>query len=69
MAKIDLESAPKAGGTRYPPPHDAPVKNRRWVRVGDAAGLTQFGVNLTVLNYLLPDKGVIRLHKTFARLP
>ena len=49
MKKIDLETAPKAGGTRYPPPHDAPCKERRWLRVGDAAGLTQFGVNLLTL--------------------
>jgi uncharacterized cupin superfamily protein len=49
MTKIDLETAPKAEGTRYPPPHDTPVKKRRWTRVGDAAGLTQFGVNIVTL--------------------
>jgi uncharacterized cupin superfamily protein len=49
MAKIDLDAAPKGEGTRYPPPHDAPCRRRKWVRLGDAAGLTQFGVNLVTL--------------------
>ncbi len=49
MKKIDLETAPKGEGTRYPPPHDAPCKARKWLRLGDAAGLTQFGVNLVTL--------------------
>ena len=50
MKKIDLAAAPKGEGTRYPPPHDAPCRNRRWVRLGDAAGLTQFGVNIVTLD-------------------
>ena len=49
MSKIDLDAAPKGEGTRYPPPHDGPCRARRWTRVGDAAGLTQFGVNLVTL--------------------
>jgi len=49
MSKIDLETAPKGQGTRYPPPHDAPCKDRKWLRLGDAAGLTQFGVSLVTL--------------------
>ena len=49
MGKIDLETAPKGQGTRYPPPHDAPCRDRKWVRLGDAGGLTQFGVNLVTL--------------------
>jgi uncharacterized cupin superfamily protein len=49
MPKIDLETAPKGQGTRYPAPHDAPCKDRKWLRLGDAAGLTQFGVNLLTL--------------------
>src|SRR5579875_3511299 len=44
--KIDLDSAPVTAGTRYPPPHDAPCRARFRTRLGDAAGLTQFGVNL-----------------------
>jgi len=49
MKKIDLENAPKGEGTRYPPPHDVPCRKRKWARLGDAAGLTQFGVNLVTL--------------------
>jgi uncharacterized cupin superfamily protein len=33
----------------YPAPYDAPCKARTWRRLGDAAGLTQFGVNLVRL--------------------
>lgn len=49
MKKIDMDEAPSGQGTRYPPPHDAPCKERRWKKLGDAAGLTQFGVNLVTL--------------------
>jgi len=49
MAKIDLDTAPKGEGTRYPPPYNARCKDRKWIRLGDAAGLTQFGVNLVTL--------------------
>ena len=50
MPKIDLDRAPKGQGTRYPAPFDEPCKGRRWVRLGDAGGLTQFGVNLVTLD-------------------
>jgi uncharacterized cupin superfamily protein len=33
-------------GTLYPPPFDTPCLSRERRRLGDAAGLTQFGVNL-----------------------
>jgi uncharacterized cupin superfamily protein len=33
-------------GTLYPPPFDLPCRARARTRLGDAAGLTQFGVNL-----------------------
>jgi uncharacterized cupin superfamily protein len=46
MPKIDVSSAPEGSGTRYPAPFDEPCKRRSWRRLGDAAGLTQFGVNL-----------------------
>jgi uncharacterized cupin superfamily protein len=49
MSRIDLKSAPADSGTRYPPPFDAPCRNRSWIRLGDAAGLTQFGVSLVHL--------------------
>ena len=44
--KIDKTAAPKVTGTTYPAPYDAPCLNRHRTRLGDAAGLTQFGVNL-----------------------
>jgi len=46
MPKIDIESAPTRFGTGYPPPYDEPCKARKRWKLGDAAGLTQFGVNL-----------------------
>lgn len=50
MGKIDPEGIPENRGTRYPPPHDVPCRDRRWLRLGDAAGLTAFGVNLVSLD-------------------
>jgi uncharacterized cupin superfamily protein len=47
--KIDLAKAPTISGTLYPPPFDEPCRLRHRVRLGDAAGLTQFGVNLCTL--------------------
>ena len=46
MSKIDIEHAPTRFGTGYPAPYDQPCRARRRWRLGDAAGLTQFGVNL-----------------------
>ena len=46
MKKIDIDAAPVRLGTAYPPPFDAPCRERRRSKLGDAAGLTQFGVNL-----------------------
>jgi uncharacterized cupin superfamily protein len=47
--KIHIDQAPTLSGSRYPPPYDAPCRERFRRRLGDAAGLTQFGVNLTRL--------------------
>ncbi len=44
--KIDIPNAPFVTGARYPMPYDAPCAPRKRWRLGDAAGLTQFGVNL-----------------------
>jgi uncharacterized cupin superfamily protein len=49
MAKIDADALPERSGTRYPKPYDEPCKARRWKALGDAAGLTQFGVNRLIL--------------------
>jgi uncharacterized cupin superfamily protein len=44
--KIDLSAISPVIGTLYPPPFDEPCLSRERQRLGDAAGLTQFGVNL-----------------------
>ena len=49
MPGIDKEQAPRGSGSRYPAPFDVPCRERAWLRLGDAAGLTQFGVNLLQL--------------------
>jgi uncharacterized cupin superfamily protein len=49
MPKIDRVSAPRSSGSRYPSPFDGPCRARSWLRLGEAAGLTQFGVNLVTL--------------------
>lgn len=49
MPKIDIDSAPARDGTAYPPPYDTPCRARRRKRLGNAAGLSQFGVNRLVL--------------------
>jgi uncharacterized cupin superfamily protein len=47
MAKrIDAARLEKIVGTLYPTPFDEPCRTRERVRLGDAAGLTQYGVNL-----------------------
>jgi uncharacterized cupin superfamily protein len=46
MKKIDVASAPTRFGTNYPPPYDAPSRERKRWRLGEAAGLTKLGVNL-----------------------
>jgi uncharacterized cupin superfamily protein len=50
MPRINPNDAPQSSGTRYPPPFDQPCRARVWSRLGDAAGLTQFGVNLVGLS-------------------
>jgi uncharacterized cupin superfamily protein len=49
MGKIDQSLAPRGQGSRYPAPFDIPCRQREWHRLGDAANLTQFGVNLVRL--------------------
>ncbi len=44
--KIALDRAPSVTGSGYPAPYDEPCKGRFRQRLGDAAGLTQFGANL-----------------------
>jgi uncharacterized cupin superfamily protein len=46
MPKLDLSAVEEVCATGYPPPFDQLVKGRFRKRLGDAGGLTQFGVNL-----------------------
>lgn len=45
----DLEAVPEQRGTKYPAPLAQGFAGRVRRRLGDAVGLTQFGVNLTTL--------------------
>ena len=49
MPKIDPATAPSRKGSGYPAPHDQPVRERLRQRLGDAGGLSQFGVNRLTL--------------------
>jgi uncharacterized cupin superfamily protein len=44
--RIDASAVSKVIGTGYPPPYDQPCLRRQRQRLGEVAGLTQFGVNL-----------------------
>jgi uncharacterized cupin superfamily protein len=44
--RIDPKSLPSIVGTFYPPPYDTPCRGRERRALGEACGLTQFGVNL-----------------------
>ena len=50
MPKLDIEALPIDIKTPYPPPFDRAVYGRERRRLGNAAGLNQFGVNLTTLH-------------------
>jgi uncharacterized cupin superfamily protein len=45
-SKIDIPAAPYRKGSAYPMPYDQPCLARERWRLGDGAGLGQFGVNL-----------------------
>ncbi|TPN64016.1 cupin domain-containing protein [Mesorhizobium sp. B1-1-1] len=49
MPKLGLASLPIRKGSGYPAPFDAPCVDRTRRRLGDAGGLTDFGVNLMTL--------------------
>jgi uncharacterized cupin superfamily protein len=49
MGKIDVAKLKKHRGSGYPSPYDLPTAGRIRQRLGDASGLTQFGVNLLYL--------------------
>ena len=47
--RISLDEVPGVTGSGYPSPYNQPCVSRVRHRLGDAAGLSQFGVNLTRL--------------------
>ena len=49
MPKLDLASVPVKTGSIYPDPYAAMMDGRSSLRLGQAGGLTQFGVNLVTL--------------------
>jgi uncharacterized cupin superfamily protein len=49
MSKLNLNDIPERKGSNYPAPFDREVGERIRQRLGDAGGLTQFGVNLLQL--------------------
>jgi uncharacterized cupin superfamily protein len=49
MPKIDPDQVQISQGSSYPAPFDEPCRGRRTQRLSAAAGLTQFGVNMTTL--------------------
>ena len=50
MAKINVNAVSERRGSGYPAPFHEPCANRVRQRLGDAGGLTQFGVNLLRLS-------------------
>jgi uncharacterized cupin superfamily protein len=49
MKKIDLSSVPEKADSSYPHPFDAPCMGQSCQRLARHAGLSLFGVNLTVI--------------------
>ena len=49
MLKLDLSKIPTKSGSIYPEPYASMMKGRSSLRLGDAGGLTQFGINLVSL--------------------
>lgn len=49
MPKLDIGKAPLRTGSIYPAPYAAQMEGRSSRRLGQAAGLTQFGANLVTL--------------------
>ena len=47
MPKIDIDQVTVKTGSLYPPPYNVMADGRIKQALGDAGGLTQFGVNLT----------------------
>lgn len=50
MARLDLTRVPVKTGSIYPEPYASMMRGRSSLRLGEAGGLTQFGVNLVTLD-------------------
>lgn len=50
MPRLDLAQVPLKTGSIYPAPFAAMMAGRSSLRLGDAGGLRQFGVNLVTLD-------------------
>lgn len=59
MPKIDISALSEISTTGYPPPFDAIARGRARKKLGNAGGLTQFGVNLC---RLAPGAGSSQRH-------
>jgi len=59
MSRLDLSSIPMQGGSDYPEQFNELVDGRSQQRLGEAGGLTQFGVNLVELQ---PGAGSAHRH-------
>ncbi len=49
MPKLDLTAVPVKTGSIYPEPYASQMAGRSSLRLGQAGGLTQFGVNIVIL--------------------
>ena len=49
MKKLNVSALPVRSGCNYPAPFDTPCLGNTWRRLGQAAGLTAFGVNLSTI--------------------
>jgi uncharacterized cupin superfamily protein len=49
MKKLEISTVPAQVGSSYPHPFDSPCSGQSCQRLGRNAGLTHFGVNLTVI--------------------
>lgn len=49
MPRIDMRTVTASTATSYPGDYTKAVAGRSYLRVGDAGGLTQFGVNIVIL--------------------
>ena len=49
MSVIDFAKVPVKTGSIYPEPYASMMRGRSSLRLGDAGGLTQFGINLVSL--------------------